>query len=95
LADRGAAQVAADEIRRVMWDLAGIDRDSAGLTECLTLLERVRARLTPGMTEEASLCDTARMIAAGALARRESRGGHYRNDYPRPSAEWRGRHVEF
>jgi len=25
---------------------------------------------------------TAKMVVAGALARRESRGGHYRSDYP-------------
>jgi L-aspartate oxidase len=95
LADRGAAQVAADTVRRLMWEGAGIDRDAKGLKSCLTQLDRLRSRLLPGMTEEASLCDTARMIAAGALARRESRGGHYRRDYPRPRAEWRNRHVEF
>ncbi len=95
LADRGAAQVAADTVRRLMWEGAGIDREAKGLKSCLTQLDRLRSRLLPGMTEEASLCDTARMIAAGALARRESRGGHYRRDYPRPRAEWRNRHVEF
>jgi L-aspartate oxidase len=95
LADRGAAQVAADTIRRVMWDYAGIDRDAKGLSSCLKQLARVRERLSPGMTEEANMCDTARMIAAGALAREESRGGHFRSDFPRPRAEWRGRHVEF
>jgi L-aspartate oxidase len=95
LADRGAAQVAADTIRRVMWDYAGIDRDAEGLRSCLKQLDRVRERLSPGMTEEANMCDTARMIAAGALERRESRGGHFRSDFPRPHAEWRGRHVEF
>ncbi len=95
LADRGAAQVAADTIRQLMWDYAGIDRDAEGLQSCLKQLDRVRRRLSPGMTEEANMCDTARMIAAGALERRESRGGHFRSDYPRPRAEWRGRHVEF
>jgi L-aspartate oxidase len=95
LADRGAAQVAADTIRRVMWDNAGIDRDAKGLRSCLKQLALVRERLSAGMTEEANMCDTARMIAAGALARRESRGGHFRSDYPRPRADWRGRHVEF
>lgn len=95
LADRGAAQVAADTIRQLMWDYAGIDRDAAGLTECLSQLDRVKGRLSAGMTEEANLCDTASMIAAAALARRESRGGHYRSDFPRPSSAWRSRHVEF
>ena len=37
----------------------------------------------------------AHLIAAAALMRRESRGGHYRHDFPRPKNKWRGRHIEF
>ena len=31
------------------------------------------------------------MIAAGALARTESRGGHYRSDFPTADPAWRHR----
>jgi L-aspartate oxidase len=95
LADRGAAQVAADAIRSAMWEHAGIDRNSRGLKKCLAVLDDIRARLTEGMTEEGNMCDTARLIAAAALARRESRGGHYRSDFPRKKGEWKGKHIEF
>jgi L-aspartate oxidase len=47
------------------------------------------------MTEERNMCETARLVAAAALARRESRGGHYRSDYPKAKGEWRGKHIEW
>jgi L-aspartate oxidase len=95
LADRGAAQVAADEIRGVMWDHAGIARTAKGLRTCLSRLDDIRERLPPGATEEANLLDTAWLIAGAALMRKESRGGHYRSDYPRTVRRWKGRHIEF
>ena len=95
LADRGAAQVAADAIHRTMWQHAAIDRSAEGLGRCLAELARIGARLTPGMTEERNLLDTARLIAQAALQRTESRGGHYRSDFPEARSEWKGRHIEW
>jgi L-aspartate oxidase len=95
LADRGAAQVAADEIRALMWEHAAIDRNARGLRRCIAELDRIQSRLSPGMTEERNMCETARLIAGAARARRESRGGHYRSDYPEARGEWKGRHIEW
>ena len=95
LVDRGAAQVAADEIRQVMWEWAGIDRTARGLRKCLMRLGEIAGRLSPGATEERNLAETARLIAEAALMRRESRGGHYRSDYPQRKQAWRGRHIEW
>lgn len=95
LRDRGAAQVAADEIRRLMWEHAGISRDARGLGTARRALEALRARLAPGMTEELNMVDTALLIVASALKRRESRGGHFRRDFPKPRNAWRGKHVEW
>lgn len=95
LLDRGAAQVAADEIGRVTWEHAGIDRTADGLRECLKLLGGIAERLPPGATEEANMVDTSRLIAEAALMRQESRGGHYRSDFPRPKRKWRDRHIEW
>jgi L-aspartate oxidase len=95
LRDRGAAQVAADEIRRVMWEQAGITRDAKGLRLARRALDAIRARLTAGMTEELNMVDTALLIVDSALMRRESRGGHYRSDFPRPKNKWRGKHIEW
>ena len=95
LRDRGAAQVAADEIRRIMWEQVAIDRNAAGLREARKALAAVRERLDPGATEELNMVDTAQLIVESAFMRRESRGGHYRSDFPKPKNKWRGRHIEW
>ena len=95
LEDRGAAQVAADEVRQVMWLHAGIDRTARGLRTAVARLDAIEARLPVGATEERNLVQTARLIAQAALLRRESRGGHYRSDFPRTRRKWRETHIEW
>ena len=95
LADRGAAQVAADEIRAVMWENAGIARTARGLRTALERLEDIGRRLPAGATEELNMLQTAQLVAEAALMRKESRGGHYRADYPRAKRTWKGRHIEL
>ncbi len=82
------APVAADlspealqELRDTMSRCVGVVRDAAGLTEALTVIGRLEAA-TPG----ALPVSAARLIAEAALERRESRGGHYRSDYPQTAA---------
>ena len=95
LRDRGAAQVAADSIRQVMWDYCGIDRSAKGLRVGLDKLKEIESRLPEGATEEANMVQTSLLIADGALLRKESRGGHYRSDFPRAKKKWSGRHIEW
>jgi L-aspartate oxidase len=95
LTDRGAAQVAADSTREVMWRDAGVIRTAAGLRSARLRLADIEKRLPEGATEEQNLVQTAQLIVEGALRRKESRGGHYRSDFPRPKGSWRGRHVEL
>jgi L-aspartate oxidase len=93
--DRGAAQVAADEIRRVMWQHAGIDRTARGLRTAAAQVDAIEARLPAGATEEVNMVQTARLIVQAALLRKESRGGHYRSDFPRARNKWRETHIEW
>ena len=95
LADRGAAQVAADAIRAVMWDYAGIARTARGLRTAVEKLREIGERLPVGATEEENMLQTAQLIVEAALMRKESRGGHYRADYPRAKKTWKGRHIEL
>ncbi|HEY7409051.1 MAG TPA: L-aspartate oxidase [Gemmatimonadaceae bacterium] len=93
LLDRGAAQVAADDVRRAMWQHAAIDRSAQGLRMCLEELTSIESRLPQGATEELNLTQSARLIAEAALLREESRGGHFRSDFPRARRAWAAAHV--
>ena len=95
LTDRGAAQVAADRVREVMWQHAGIARTAKGLRTATVELAEIEERLPEGATEELNLVQTAQRIVEGAMRRKESRGGHYRSDFPRAKSTWRGRHIEL
>ena len=71
-------------LRAAMSDTVGVVRDAEGLTRALALMERLE-QAAPGALPILA----ARLIAAAALERRESRGGHYRSDYPDTDAEAR------
>ena len=69
------------ELRAAMSADAGVVRDGAGLTRLVALIDRLEAAhgAPPALV-------AARLIAEAALARHESRGGHYRSDYPETAA---------
>lgn len=64
-------------LRQTMSRCVGVVRDAAGLTEALAVIAELD-KATPGALPLAA----ARLIAEAALARRESRGGHFRSDHP-------------
>ncbi|MCI4678782.1 L-aspartate oxidase [Rhodoblastus acidophilus] len=73
----------AAEIRRIMSRHVGVLRDEAGLREALRALCRLRGRaLAEGSMDLRNRAEAALLIAASAFLRRESRGGHFRTDYP-------------
>jgi L-aspartate oxidase len=82
--DPDGDEVNRSDLQQLMWDAAGLSRNGEDL-------ERALARLSgwsePEATdaksaEDANLLVVARAVVASALARRESRGGHFRTDFP-------------
>ena len=76
------------DLQQLMWDAAGLTRDAGALTQAAAELARWSV---PGATdaksaEDANLHVVAQAVVASALARRESRGGHFRTDFPDPGA---------
>jgi L-aspartate oxidase len=92
---RELARAAAHRIRTVMWEHAGITRTASGLRACLAELDAIASKLPEGATEELNLALTAHLIAESALVREESRGGHFRSDFPTARGAWASRHVHF
>ncbi|MEP5926240.1 MAG: L-aspartate oxidase, partial [Nitratireductor sp.] len=68
---------ALQELRGAMSERCGVVRDAAGMTRVLDLIDRLQT-----IHGAARALATARLIVQAALNRKESRGGHFRSDYP-------------
>ncbi|MFC3526568.1 L-aspartate oxidase [Paracoccus mangrovi] len=75
-------------LRRAMTDGAGVVRDGAGLAACLRRIAEIEAA-QPDCPALLNMTATATLIAAAALMRRESRGAHFRTDFPQTAPEGR------
>jgi len=80
-------------LQALMWDKVGIVRDGPGLAEAaLVLAMWQRSAPAPSdrpSQELANLLLTARIVTEAALLRQESRGAHYRTDFPESLDAWK------
>jgi L-aspartate oxidase len=85
-------------LQSLMWDKVGIVRDGRSLAEARAVISAWQASFgepTDRPSHElANLLLCARLVTEGALMREESRGAHYRLDFPEPSESWH-RHIIF
>jgi L-aspartate oxidase len=101
----GSGEVTIGEIQDLMWRQVGLFRDRQGISKALGVLDpawrALDARIGNGEPLDAqgwraaSILTVARLIARAALRREESRGGHYRSDFPkRDDVHWKRRASE-
>ncbi|MFK5956730.1 MAG: L-aspartate oxidase [Planctomycetota bacterium] len=82
-------------LKSLMWRQVGIERDAAGLTDARERLDAwagYLARLgpfTPEGVEVMNMVHVAQAITASAIFREESRGAHFRSDFPNTMESWR------
>jgi L-aspartate oxidase len=72
-------------IQRIAWEKCGILRDAPGLREAEAELSRTlpgAREISAENAEARNMQQVALLIARSALAREESRGAHYRSDFP-------------
>lgn len=87
-------------IKSCMWNGVGIERSETGLNDAIKKLTFVENQLnfTPKTNVELELLNmaqVAKLIAQAALDRTESRGAHYRTDYPKTDdLNWQ-RHLVY
>jgi L-aspartate oxidase len=72
-------------VRQLLWDHVGVERDGDGLAAALHELDAVAADPAAASGELRNLVTVGRLVAAAALLREESRGAHWRRDFPAPS----------
>jgi L-aspartate oxidase len=90
---RAAAPELRHELRALAWECLGLVRDAAGLHAARARLGEIWRLLPAGASETRNLVAAAQLVAAAALRREESRGAHFRADFPAPAARWRVRQT--
>ncbi|MCK4531410.1 MAG: L-aspartate oxidase [Candidatus Aenigmarchaeota archaeon] len=83
-------------LRKLMWRNAGIVRDSKGLESASEKIKKMEAELkgiesegiNPEVIELRNMILVSKLILKAALERKESRGTHHREDYPRKEKKW-------
>ncbi len=91
------------ELRKMMWKNAAVMRDEERLTMAQEMLKALNEEIEDckidGLKDRVKYFETKNllrlsdMIIAGSLLRRESRGAHYRRDYPATKEKYKGNFV--
>ncbi|MCB1510806.1 MAG: L-aspartate oxidase [Hyphomicrobiaceae bacterium] len=86
LADDAVRGLALRLIRKTMTELVGVERNGDELRRAVETLQRIETEARDDLELQNSAL-TARFVAEAALRRKESRGAHFRSDYPQPEPD--------
>jgi L-aspartate oxidase len=84
-----------NSLRALMWRHVGVERSGESLAEALETVEGWCRYVLPRQFAEPqgwqlqNMLEVARLMIRGAVERRETRGVHFRNDFPDTNAAWR------
>lgn len=79
-------------VKRIMWERVGIIRNGEALRRAIKEFDQISAgRLS---TSSRNFVTLARLVAVAALWREESRGGHFRTDFPNTRDEWKFHSIQ-
>jgi L-aspartate oxidase len=85
-------------LQALMWEKVGIVRSGETLEEAASTIAAWEKNLKKASDRSSyelnNLVLTARLMTEAALIREESRGAHFRTDYPQPSPHWL-KHIVF
>ena len=90
--ESGISTAVKKRIKRVMWERVGILRDRDSLARALKEFEQIGSGNLS--TSSRNFVTLAKLVATSALWREESRGGHFRNDFPEQREEWRFHSIQ-
>ncbi|MBL4601067.1 MAG: L-aspartate oxidase [Rhizobiaceae bacterium] len=76
-------------LRETMSKYVGVVRTEEGMKKAISILQDLSQKSTS--TRFTNALTTAKLITVAALLREESRGGHYRTDFPDPKESWKRR----
>lgn len=85
---------AVQALRQTMSANVGVERDAAGLRQALKSIAELEATAQGVTRSFLNMTSSATLVAAAALKRTESRGGHFRTDFPQADPEWQ-HHTEI
>jgi L-aspartate oxidase len=85
-----------NELKEVMWNNVGIVRERRTLSEAILRIKKTRNRINQQkkifdkkQLEFVNMLDLSELITTAALVREESRGCHYRKDFPSENEKWK------
>lgn len=79
-------------VKRIMWERVGILRDRDSLARAVKEFDQISAGNLSSSSR--NFVTLAKLVASAAFWREESRGGHFRTDFPEANEKWRFHSIQ-